>query len=51
MEDLDYSEQCNEQKQHDDEALALLKFIAIGMKTIAENPQSFENVKVFVSEL
>lgn len=51
MEELDDSEWCNERKKYGDEALALLKFIAIGMKTISEAPQSFEDVENFLLEI
>lgn len=40
-----------EPQEHDDEAFALLAFIAIGEQTLAENSQTFEDVEAFLLEI
>lgn len=51
MEELDDSNKCIEQIKHDDEALALLEFVAIGEQSITDNPLSFEDIEAFLLEI
>ncbi|MCH1918022.1 hypothetical protein L9G15_01085 [Shewanella sp. A3A] len=51
MKECDDNKQCQQPLKHDEEALALLAFIKIGEKGIAEHAQTFEDVKVFVADI
>ena len=51
MKELDDNKLNNEEIKLDEEALALLSFIAIGEQTIAEKSQSCEEVATFISEI